>query len=119
MNFLANNIKILMKKIQEVNFSQQEKDTFLKMLLEALGHSESQSFKHSWITKEESKESLPKLCMLPSLWREEDEDGFLQGGYGCGFLEEKVRAFVLFLRKWRLECLDLIFKDQNVWSLKG
>ena len=24
----------------------------------------------------------------------------------------------VFLRKWRLECLNFVFKDQKVWSLK-
>ena len=32
-------------KLQEANFSQKEKETFLKMSLEAVGHDESQSFK--------------------------------------------------------------------------
>ena len=39
--------KILMNKIQEVNFLHQDKDIFLKISLEALGHGESQSFKLS------------------------------------------------------------------------
>ena len=89
-----------MNKIQEINFSQQEKETFFKMLLKALGHGKNQSFKLSWATKEESKESLHKVCMAPSWWREEEEeDGLLQGGYGHDFKEEEMGPFVLFLRK--------------------
>ena len=103
-----------MSKIQEANFSQQEKETFLKMSLEVFGHGGSQSFKPPWTTKEESKESLLKVCIALSWRREQEENDLFQGGYGHNFKEEKMGAFVLFLTKWRLECLDLVFKDQKV-----
>ena len=68
--------KILMNKIQEVNFLHQDKDIFLKIALEALGHGESQSFKLSWTTKIKCKGSLPSVWVAPSWRRKEDEEDF-------------------------------------------
>ena len=73
MNFLANNIKPH-KQNQEANFSYQDKETFLNKKMELLTSCHSKLLAvvkakgSSFLEQqnEEGKESLPKMCIVPS-----------------------------------------------------